>query len=81
MWSNKPLAPLLDNVKLGWKSQFSRFFNSRQWRTLGHQVQVALVLRENNRREAVVGLGECVRLRVQYISLGVQIIRYGLGIR
>ena len=23
----------------------------------------------------------CVRLRVQYISLGVQIIRYGLGIR
>ena len=45
-----------------------------------NQVQVALVLylldRENNRREAVVGLGECV-----YISLSVQIIRYGLRIR
>ena len=50
-----------------------------------NQVQVALVFipldRGNNRRELVVGFGECVRLRVQYISLGVQIIRYRLGIR
>ena len=51
-----------------------------------NQVQVALVsylwLGKIIGGKLLVGwFSEWVRLRVQYISLGVQIIRYGLGIR